>query len=263
MIDERMEEQASLYVLGALDAAETRVFESALRQDPELQRLVTALRAASDAVAGDALLVAPPAGLKQKILDEVEQRKKIVPLPTAAETSPRISWFPWALAACLAIFCGMLILRQNHRDEEYNIQLTHLNRTIAALQAATNDLHAVVAELQRKNELANLRIAVLDSLVPDSKAVAVTLWDNGRQSGMLVVQKLGALPPDKDYQLWVIDPNAESPIDAGVFKVDADGNLRAGFTAKTAVKAAGKFAVTVERKGGAPKPQGKMVLLGS
>lgn len=261
MIDERMEEQASLYVLGALDTEETRVFEAALRQDPELQRLVNAFRTAADAVAGDAPLVSPPADLKRRILDQVEQRKKIVPLPVA-QAQPRTAWFPWALAACLAVFCGFAVLHEHHWISAYRTRVAQMNQTIAELQAATNDLHAVVAELERKNELANLRIAVLDSLVPDSKAVAVTLWDGKRQSGMLVVQKLGELPPDKDYQLWVIDPNSQSPIDAGVFKVDASGNMRAGFTAKSAVKAAGKFAVTVERKGGSPKPEGKMVLLG-
>jgi anti-sigma-K factor RskA len=263
MIDERMEEQASLYVLGTLDAEETRAFETLLRRDPELQRLVAALRSAADAVAGDAPLVAPPPSLKQKILAEIDRRQKIVPLNPASCPPPPIPWFPWALAACLAVLCGILLIRQSNRENDFNAQLTQMNQTIATLQATTNDLHTVVAELKRQNDLANLRIAVLDSLVPDSKAVAVTLWDPDRQGGMLVVQKLGELPPDKDYQLWVIDPNAASPIDAGVFKVDASGTMRTPFTAKSVVKAAGKFAVTVERKGGSPKPQGKMVLLGS
>jgi anti-sigma-K factor RskA len=263
MIDERMEEQASLYVLGALDAEEKGAFEAALRRDPELQKFVAALRSAADAVAGDAPLVLPPPGLKQRILAEIDRRQKIVPLNPASCPPPPIPWFPWALAACLGVLCGILLIRQSNRENDFTAQLAQMNQTIATLQATTNDLHAAVAELKRKNDMANLRIAVLDSMVADSKAVAVTLWDNDRQDGMLVVQKLGELPPDKDYQLWVIDPNSESPIDAGVFKVDATGNMRANFKAKAIVKAANKFAVTVERKGGSPKPQGTMVLLGS
>jgi len=262
MIDERMEEQASLYALGALDAKEARAFEAAMRCDPELQQLVAALRSAADAVAGDAPLLAPPPDLKQKILGEIDRRQKVVPLnPAASQPQPSFSWFPWALAACLAVLCGILMVRQSNRESDFNAQLAQLNQTVATLEATTNDLHLVVAELKRQNDMANLRIAVLDSMVADSKAMAVTLWDNDRQSGMLVVQKLGELPPDKDYQLWVIDTSGK-PVDAGVFKIGADGNLRAAFSAKSKVNAAGKFAVTVEDKGGAPQPKGKMVLLG-
>lgn len=265
MIDEHLEEQASLYVLGALDAEETRTFEAAMRRDPELQGLVTSLRTASDAMAGTAPSVKPPAELRQRILDQIENRaheEKIVRLPASSPGNQSAVWLPWALAACLAIICGLLVLHQTRREDEFNTQFAGLNQTIATLQAATNDLHAVVADLTQKNELAKIRIAVLDSQVPDSKAVAVTLWDNEKQDGVLVVQKLPELGPDKDYQLWVIDPSVENPIDAGVFSVDAAGNQRAVFKTKSLVKAANKFAVTVERKGGVPKAQGQMVLLG-
>ncbi len=44
MIEERMEEQASLYVLGVLTPEETRVFEEALGRDAELQQFVATLR---------------------------------------------------------------------------------------------------------------------------------------------------------------------------------------------------------------------------
>ena len=39
MIDERMQEQASLHVLGALSEAEAREFKQKLYADPELQDL--------------------------------------------------------------------------------------------------------------------------------------------------------------------------------------------------------------------------------
>ena len=46
MIDERMEEQASLYVLGVLTPTEQQAFETALAKSAELQQLVAALHAA-------------------------------------------------------------------------------------------------------------------------------------------------------------------------------------------------------------------------
>jgi anti-sigma-K factor RskA len=264
MIDERMEEQASLYVLGALDGDELRAFESTLARDAELRQLVAALRAASDAVAGSAPLVSPPAGLKQKILAEIDRREKIVPLPAPqAKRTSGVSWFPWAMAAGFMIICGLLATQKNASEARSQAEKAALQVTIAKLETATNDLHQTVAELMKQNELMSVRVAVLESLVPESKAVAVTLWDEEKQSGVLVAQKLPALPSDKDYQLWVIDPNEKAPIDAGVFQVDANGTMHAKFTAKSAVKTAKTFAVTVEDKGGVPSPKGRMVLAGS
>jgi len=263
VIDERMEEQASLYALGALEGDELRAFETALRQDPELQKLVAALRDASDVVAGDAPLMHPPAGLKQKILDEIDRREKIVPLTSSPTVRAQpVNWFAWALAACFMVLCAWLANQQKLSERRHAAETAQLQQTIATLESATNDLRQVVADLAKRNEMMSLQVAVLESLVPDSKAVAVTLWDERKQNGVLVAQKLQTLPNDKDYQLWVIDPAQSSPIDAGVFKVDSQGNMRAAFTPKSSVKAAGKFAVTVERKGGAPKPEGKMVLIG-
>ena len=262
MIDERREEQASLYVLGSLDAQATREFEAMLQRDPELQQLVATLRAATDALAGNTPLISPPSSLRQKILDQVESQEKIVPLPLPTRTGA-VSWFPWALAACLAVACGLIALHEANQAGQFNTRLAQLAATVSDLETETNNLHQAVSELTRKNQLANLRIAVLDSQVPDSKAVAVTLWDGDRQNGMLVVQNLADLPADKDYQLWVIDPDSANPIDAGVFGVDADGNARIAFTAKSRVKTANKFAVTIERKGGVPKAEGKAVLVGS
>ncbi len=66
MIDERLEEQASLHVLGGLSAEETRAFEAELRQSAELQQLVAELQNVTQAVAGNVTLVAPPTALARE-----------------------------------------------------------------------------------------------------------------------------------------------------------------------------------------------------
>ena len=117
--------------------------------------------------------------------------------------------------------------------------------------------------LQATNRLANLRIAMLGSLLSDApKAVAVSLWDDAKQEGVFLVQNLKPLPADRDYQLWVLD-NGTTPVDAGVFRVDESGNVRLEFKTKSLIKVAGKFAVTEEARGGVVSPTLKnMVLLG-
>ena len=268
MIDERMEEQASLYVLGALSAEEQRAFEAALEQNAELRQLVEALRVARDAMAGNVPLVEPPPQLRQKILSQVEPQKVIEWSPRRQPISIVRLLFPWTLAACLAVVCGISFWQQGRmqgRLGEQAERLQALNRMADSLREATNHLQQMVMALRETNRLANLRIAMLNSMLSDTpKAVAVSLWDNEQQRGVFVVQNLKPLPAGKDYQLWVMDPKYPTPVSAGVFQVDEKGNVRIEFKAGKPIASADKFAVTMEPKGGLPTPTlSNLVLLGS
>jgi anti-sigma factor RsiW len=59
MINEHLEELASLHVLGLLTPPEETVFAATLARDPELQTLVTSLLAARDALAGTVPAASP------------------------------------------------------------------------------------------------------------------------------------------------------------------------------------------------------------
>jgi anti-sigma-K factor RskA len=269
MIDERMEELASLYVLGVLSPEETRTFEAALSRDPGLQQLVTALQISRDALAGSLPQVTPPLELRQKILDLVKVQQKVVKLPTKTEANSEAwsIWLPWALAAGLMIVCAVSLSQQKtlrQKVGEQATQLVDLNQMADSLRNETQDLKREVTTLQETNRLANLRIAMLGSLLTDSpKAVAVSLWDDKQQRGVFVVQNLKPLPADKDYQLWVIDPKYPTPVSAGVFQVDLQGNVRLQFKADKLIESASKFAVTQEPKGGLLTPTLKnLVLIG-
>ena len=125
-------------------------------------------------------------------------------------------------------------------------------------------LNTALDELRARDRVAQVKIAMLGSLLEDSpKAIAVSVWDNEKQDGVLVVQNLTPLPADKDYQLWVVDPQQKLPVDAGVFSVDAKGTVRLHFKPKSNVTAATVFAVSLEKKGGVPVAEGKMVLAGN
>jgi anti-sigma-K factor RskA len=269
MIDERMEEQAGLYVLGGLTPEETRAFETALTQNVELQQLVSALRISRDVLAGSVPQVIPPPALKHKILAQIAAQEKVVPLQAGTEVRSDgwPIWLPWSLAACLAIVCAISLSQQKNLRQKVDEQakrVVELNQMADSLRNQTQDLKQAVATLQETNRLANLRIAMLGSLLADSpKAVAVSLWDDKQQRGVFVVQNLKPLPADKDYQLWVIDPKYPTPVSAGVFQVDAQGNVRLQFKADKLIESASKFAVTLEPKGGLLTPTLKnLVLMG-
>ena len=269
MIDERMEEKAALHVLGALTPEEAREFKAALRQDLELKAFVSTLTASVGALSGAVPSVEPPPSLRAKILAQFAEPQKIISLPE--RKTGFLNWLPWAFAPVLAVICivWLAVDDSDLRVTTYTqkIQIRKLNYELDCLahtlQTATNDLQQTVLAQLATNRLANMKIAMLNSLLADAPtAVAVTLWDDVKQEGVFVVQHLKTLPADRDYQLWVLDKGT-TPVDAGVFRVDASGGVRVEFKAKQLIQSAWKFAVTEEVRGGVPAPTLKhMVLIG-
>jgi anti-sigma-K factor RskA len=264
MIDERMEEQASLHVLGALTEAEAREFKKKMAGDPELREFVSKLSVATGAIAGASPLVNPPPQLREKILARIEPPQKIVTLP---DHKPGfLSWLAWVLAAGAAAVCLVFIAQNGQLRRTIGQQakeINDLNRLAQSLESATNGLQQNLAALEETNRLANIRIAMLDSLVADApKAVAVSLWDGTKQDGVFVAENLKALPADRDYELWVIGDNGK-PVASGVFHGDQSGTARLNFKPAGFVRAVAEFAVTEEVKGGVSAPTLKnMVLAG-
>jgi anti-sigma-K factor RskA len=276
VIDEQLQEQASLYALGALDDHETREFEATLKLNPELSSLVRDLRAVTEALAGSVPALEPPASIKARLMMQIDSQRRPPAVSASASASgagsgsarPAIPWVPWALAAGLAVVTfGSLwqstALRSTISSQARRIE--ELGMSLDIEQAESGNLRQTVAKLRESNRVAAVRIALLNSLVAaDPKAVAVSVWDNERQNGVFIVKNLKPAPIDKDYQLWIIDPKYPSPVDAGVFKVDDKGNVRQEFKAHSPIQTASQFAVTIEKKGGAEVPDTKaMVLAGA
>lgn len=286
MISESQEEQACLYVFGLLPEQEVPAFEAEIRGNSELAWLVASLNNATVALARSAPITDLPPEVRIRLLDTVSRpAENIVPMPT----SNRWKFIPWAAAACLA---GLLYWQSDSASREKAAlrtsiagrdadltraaeKLTSLEKSaaenqrelserLAAADAVRVDLLARLTALEQKDFLAQAKIAVMGSLLKDRpQAVAVSLWDQEKQNGVLVVENLPVLDPGKDYQLWVLDPSIAAPVSAGVFKVDAQGKVRITFKPNQTIATAGKFAVTEEREGGVLSPtMDKMVVIG-
>ena len=79
---------------------------------------------------------------------------------------------------------------------------------------------------------------------------------------MLKVSQLAMPASDKDYQLWLIDPQYKSPVSAGIFAMDpATGEAHVKFKTDKAIDTIAKFAISLEAKGGMPEPHGPIVML--
>ena len=91
---------------------------------------------------------------------------------------------------------------------------------------------------------------------PDSASVATVYWNTKSKDVYLMVNYLPQVPSDMQYQLWAIVDG--QPVDAGVFDLQtATGLLRMKNMPRADV-----FAVTLEKRGGSPTPQGPMYVLG-
>jgi anti-sigma-K factor RskA len=289
VIAEHTEEQASLYVLGLLDAHGARAFEAAMAADPELAALTGSLETGAAAMAWMVPPRDPPPALRARIMDQIKRGDtappdKVVPFPSSTP------WLPWAIAACFAVMAGWMYYDTYHlhllldsftyRDRREQAELNHIqvqrldlqnnlaDTTIklstmaqqkAAAEAAVDALRNQVAALQTRDTLSQLKIATLASMLKNAPhATAVVAWDPTSQRGVLQTLHMPAASANQDYQLWIIDPSYKAPVSAGVF----DPASRSSFQPLHPISKADKFAVSLEKKGGSVEPQGPIVLVG-
>lgn len=233
-MNEELEEQASLYAFDLLEGAERVAFEARLTSDAELRAEVDELREAAALAAHAAPPRRPPAHLEAQILSAIREE---VPVSARVSSSSTV-WVPWALAACLAL--GLVILLADRAQTRKQI-----------------------TRLEQRNAFAQLRIATLSSQLQSAPdATAAVVWDGAKQEGVLKVSNVPANAEDRDYQIWIVDPDYENPVDGGTFHVSKAGASDIPFKPKARVSQADAFAVSLERKGGVPKAEGPMVLLG-
>jgi anti-sigma-K factor RskA len=239
MISEEQQDQAALYALGLLGADEDAVFESELRANAELRDMARELREAAGDLALTAPSLLPPASLKQRIMGEIaRETKRVVPMPTRRAS---FGWVPWAIAAALAVFCGLLA-----------VDRVRLERQLADIRAADSLMQTTFFTL-----------APSAPAPADAKATATVAWQPGRQSGVIRISNLPAPQSGKDYQLWAVDAEHKDPISAGVVRVDKNGVAQIRFKPVENAEHVKAFAISLEREGGVPKKEGPIVLVGS
>lgn len=143
-------------------------------------------------------------------------------------------------------------------EKQLKVLRTQAAQNAAELNRLGEALTGVNAPSQ--NQLTELRVGIMRPTVDAlANAVASAAWDLGEQKGVLVVEGLPPLSGDRDYQLWILDASARAPISGGVFRTNERGATRAEFRATANVQSADRFAISVERKGGATVP-GRYIL---
>lgn len=237
MIPDDLQDQAALYVLGALDATETVAFEAALNGNAELRAMVREMREASADLAQSVPAHQPPAELKQRVLREIALEKQSDASPRSA--APAFNWLPWAIAALFLAFCGILALDR-----------MRLQRELADARAA--------------DPLAQATLVALTPATGDHPdARATVAWQADRQSGIITINNMPPAGKGRAYQLWVVDANHKDPINGGIIHVEPNGVTRVRFKPDQGASQIKAFAISLEREGGVPKREGPIVMIGN
>jgi anti-sigma-K factor RskA len=281
VIDEHIEEQASLYVLGLLSPDEAREFEAAMAADPEIAELAQGAERGAAALAWTVPPRQPPKAIRSRIEDAIRRDAR----QTERKVSPAeiaFNWFPWALAACLALMLGVFAYKrfQNRlviadfiiRERDQQAEVDRVQRQEVALEGRLQDAirqnadllaqvdtaRGQLAELKARSALSDVKIAMLASMAKNApEARAVVAWDGNSQQGIVKTLGMPAAGADQDYELWVFDSSYKAPVAAGVFNPDTGSN----FAPIHRIMKADKFAITLEKKGGSDLPHGPVVMV--
>lgn len=212
-------------------------FERVLADNSELREIVRELREAAGDLGRSAPAQEPPADLKRRILREIALGNQT---SSASEsTSSFSSWFPWAIAALLLAFCGILAVDRMRLQRE-------LTKT-----RATDPLSrtALVTLASPKGEN------------PDARATVA--WQPDRQTGVIAINHLPPAGPGHDYQLWIVDAEHKDPINAGIIHLGPNGEAHVRFQPDQKAGQMKAFAISLEREGGVPKREGPIVMIGN
>ncbi|MFL5385385.1 MAG: anti-sigma factor domain-containing protein [Longimicrobiaceae bacterium] len=279
MTHEEVRAALAVEALGALDGPEAAAVRAHLEECGECRRELEALREAAASLA-HAVPPAPMEGgrsarLRARLLaragaDAAGSPRVAVPEPAPARreepgvipiTRPRSrpalpAWLAAAAAVVLLIGVGAYAARLRGRYDA-------LGERYAALEGQNTRL---VRGLSRRDStlaaLAGPGVRVIDLASTQQRAPSGRMfWDPATARWTFFAHSLPALPPGRDYQLWLITP--AGPVSAGVFRPAPDGHAEVRATYPLPRDQLRAVAVTEEPAGGLPAPSGQPLIVGA
>jgi anti-sigma-K factor RskA len=257
---ERLEELAALQALGALEAGSPELKTWLESAGPEEEALLAELRQAATALAVSARPVAPPPQARERLLASLGPSRVTAMSPVRRT----LAWLAAAAAVVLLVVAGVDAWRWRRERVLLVSRSAELTRQLAATQEklSSSQVEKARQELYRQVlESDDVKVLFLGGKDPQPSARARVFWSQRAGRGVVVAGSLAALPPDKQYELWVFEKG--KPVPAGVFDADASGRVLFESADLSAISAAQNFAVTIEPKGGVSSPTGPIVLIGS
>jgi len=149
-----------------------------------------------------------------------------------------VPWIVYAIATCLLV---MAIVQC--------VELLRADNDRLRLQAELQRANEKIGSLGQSNALVSLHLVYLDGMDPAYiNSHVFVAWDGNQHRGSIALENMPLTPAGQDYQLWVLDPNAPAPLNAGVV-----AGARTFSVPGVSVPLPG-FGVSLEPKGGSTNP---------
>ena len=227
------------------------------------------LTAASLAIANLDTSEPLPSHIRARIEDAADQwfaQKQAAKAPArpVPAPEPKIGWFGWlgwvAAAVAFAILAVTVWIPRQQPPTTAGVKTPTPTATpFPVPEKRREELLASVPDV-KKAAWGPGNVKDLASVTGDA------VWSDDQQEGYL---RFRGLPPNdkhtQQYQLWIFDETQsdKTPIDGGVFDVNANGEVVIPIHAALQVKNPKAFAVTIEKPGGVVvSDRSKIVVLG-
>jgi len=258
-MNEHLEELFPFYALGALTPAERAEVEAYIAANPDARVRLEDMSRASSALSYNVDPIAPPPQLKQTLMSRVKtnlesRRPSFDLIHFLASLWPK----PLApLSPAFAVLSLILLIA-------VGAWAFSLNAEVTRLRAETADLRReLIAQRQIIAQIADPGAGVMDIAGTDRQpnAHGQFITQASGQTAVLVVNGLAPLERGKTYQFWLI--RGGTPVSAGLFEVDEDGQAVLQVTADVSPGSFSAIGVSIEPAGGSSLPTGDIVMLGS
>lgn len=274
------------YAIGATDPDETALVERLLGQCPEVADELAEYAGLAQALSFTMPITAPPAGLHDRLLAKARQTPQqqadmpgSVPAEAIMPTTPAA-----ANLTPTMVNPNAQMLPPAPRPDAAQAAVRRLRRGLvvmgtaaAALLIATNVYWLLQVNDLRRQQQENsdrLEALTLAAAYPQrvmlaapngmpngiEEALVSVAWDE--QDAVLVALALPPLPPQREYQVWLIEAEGGTPVSAGTFSLDTASQGRLRFTLPRPISAYAAIAISAEPAGGSPQPTTDPLVVG-
>jgi anti-sigma-K factor RskA len=287
---DEVKELGPAYAIGGLNAETALSIEEYLRDaTPEQQSEIALWREVAACLPVALRTIAPPEHLRGQLLERIaeevanseaelvgdveavgdefipveeDEPSNVVTFTPALRPEPSLlRWLPIAATILLAISSAYLLWQNNNLTSEKNALTAQLSDVRESLNNYVNSITA-------STELATMKGNI--------GASAKVFFDLKEKTMTIYVFNLPEPPSDRDYQLWYVTKSG--PVSAAVFRTDSQGHIDYIDTGRSATPRDSNTlvltlpfdvangltmtAVTLEPKGGSPKPTTPILIKG-
>ena len=261
MTHQDYKEMIPAHALSALDPADDRVLSEHLESCGDCRRELDEWQITAVSLSFSADPLEPSPQVRERILSRVREdnaaasSSKVLPFSDPSKRNVWSSFGSLGTIAATVVFALLLIsvvvLWRNNRAMEQEI--AKLTSQTEKTQQELNDKAKLVDLLKKPGT----RMAELTGMPIAPGATAKLAYDTTGHA-MVMTEGLPTVPAGKQYQLWFIVNN--KPMPGRSFSTDNGGAAVLEDQVPAAAMNQVVFAITLERSGGVPSPEGPIYL---